>query len=75
VIALRRVRDAVFKAPVKIGDEVRVSSTVAGVRPVDEGTELVECRWRILNQDDRLVALAVVELLCHRTPVREPVLI
>jgi 3-hydroxybutyryl-CoA dehydratase len=75
VVALRRVREAVFKAPVKIGDEVRVASTVSAVRPIDEETELVECRWRVLNQDDRLVVLATVELVCRRVPVPEPVLI
>jgi 3-hydroxybutyryl-CoA dehydratase len=69
VIALRRVRDAVFKAPVKIGDQVRVSSEVLASRPIDEETELVECRWRVLNQDDRLVVLATVELVCRVAPV------
>ena len=75
VIALRRVRDAVFKAPVKIGDSVRLSSTVSATRPIDDSTELVECRWRVLNQDDRLVVRATVELVCRRAPVPEPVLI
>jgi acyl dehydratase len=75
VIALRRVRDAVFKAPVKIGDQVRVSSEVVATRPIDEETELEECRWRVLNQDDRLVVLATVELVCRTAPVPEPVLI
>jgi 3-hydroxybutyryl-CoA dehydratase len=75
VIALRRVRDAVFKSPVKIGDSVRVSGMVSAVRPIDDETELAECRWRVLNQDDRLVVLATVELVCRRVPVPEPVLI
>jgi acyl dehydratase len=75
VIALRRVRDAVFKSPVKIGDSVRVSGMVSAVRPIDDETELAECRWRVLNQDDRLVVLATVELVCRRVPVLEPVLI
>jgi acyl dehydratase len=75
VIALRSVRNAVFKAPVKIGDEVRVASSVSARRPIDDETELVECRWRVLNQDDRLVVLATVELVCRRVRVSEPVLI
>jgi 3-hydroxybutyryl-CoA dehydratase len=75
VIALRRVRDAVFKAPVKIGDSVRVSGTVSATRGIDDSTELVECRWRVLNQDDRVVVLATVELVCRRAAVPEPVLI
>jgi 3-hydroxybutyryl-CoA dehydratase len=75
VIALRRVREAVFKAPVKIGDEVHVDGSVLGLRPVDDSSGLVECRWRVLNQDERLVVLATVELVWRRVPAPQPVLI
>jgi 3-hydroxybutyryl-CoA dehydratase len=75
VIALRRVREAVFKAPVRIGDEVHVSGSVTSLRPVDDSTGLVECRWRVLNQEDRLVVLATVELVWRRVLAPEPVLI
>jgi 3-hydroxybutyryl-CoA dehydratase len=75
IVALRRVRDAVFKAPVRIGDEVGVSGEITGLRPIDDGTGLVECRWRVLNQDGKLVVLATVELVWRRVRVPEPVLI
>lgn len=65
VVALRRVRDAVFKQPVKIGDVIRTESETAGTRRVDDEHELVEVRLRVLNQDDRLVARATLELLCR----------
>jgi 3-hydroxybutyryl-CoA dehydratase len=75
VVALRRVGDAVFKAPVKIGDEVHVDGAVSALRPIDDATGLVECRWRVLNQDGKLVVLATVELVWRRVSVPEPVLI
>jgi 3-hydroxybutyryl-CoA dehydratase len=65
VVALRRVRDAVFKRPVKIGDVIRAEDTTIGTRRVDDEHELVEVRLRITNQDDRLVLSATLELLCR----------
>lgn len=65
VVALRRVRDAVFKQPVKIGDSVRVEGHIASVRRVDDEHELVETELRVLNQDDRLVARLKAELYCR----------
>ena len=75
VVALRRVGDAVFKTPVRIGDEVHVDGAVTALRPVDDETGLVECRWRVVNQDGRLVVLATVELVWRRVLAPEPVLI
>jgi acyl dehydratase len=75
IVALRRVGDAVFKAPVKIGDSVHVEGEVAGLRSIDGDNGLVECRWRVLNQDGKLVVRASVELVWRRVRVPEPVLI
>ena len=75
VVALRRVGDAVFKAPVRIGDSVHVEGEIAGLRPIDEENGLVECRWRVLNQDGKLVVRATVELVWRKVGVPEPVLI
>jgi 3-hydroxybutyryl-CoA dehydratase len=75
VVALRRVREAVFKAPVRIDDEVHVDGTISALREIDDSTGLVECRWRVLNQDGKLVVLATVELVWRRVSVPEPVLI
>jgi acyl dehydratase len=75
IVALRRVGDAVFKAPVKIGDSVHVEGELAGLREIDDANGLVDCRWRVLNQDGKLVVRASVELVWRRVSVPEPVLI
>jgi acyl dehydratase len=63
VLALRGVRDVVFKRPVKIGDTVHVEGEMEELRPLHDGTGLVTCNWRILNQRGRLVARASVDVL------------
>jgi acyl dehydratase len=75
IVALRRVGDAVFKAPVRIGDTVHVEGEVAGTREIDDENGLVECRSRVVNQDGRLVARASIELLWRRARVAEPILL
>jgi 3-hydroxybutyryl-CoA dehydratase len=69
VLALRRVGEAVFKLPVRIGDSIHVEGQVVGTREVDDETELVEHRWRVLNQDGRMVLRMNVEVVCRRDPV------
>ena len=63
VIALRRVGDAVFKQPVKIGDALRVEGKITALKELDAEQGLVETSLRILNQDGRLVVRASVELV------------
>lgn len=63
VVALRRVGDAVFKQPVKIGDTVRVEGKISALSRLDDQHGLVETTLRILNQDGRLVARLRAELL------------
>jgi len=63
VVALRRVGDAVFKQPVKIGDTVHVEGEITALTELDPEHGLVETRWRILNQRGRLVARASAELV------------
>jgi 3-hydroxybutyryl-CoA dehydratase len=65
VVALRSVRDAVFKRPVKIGDMIRVDGETIASQEVDGGHELVDVRLRVVNQDDQLVLRARLELLCR----------
>jgi 3-hydroxybutyryl-CoA dehydratase len=75
VVALRRVGDAVFKQPVKIGDTVHVEGEVARTRVLDDQQGLVELRWKVLNQHGRLVLRATVEVVWRRDtmpPVEEP---
>ena len=73
VVALRRIVDAAFKRPVRLGDTIRVSGTVDTVRDLDGDAGLVTLAWRILNQNDQAVARARVEVLWRRdAPVDDP---
>jgi 3-hydroxybutyryl-CoA dehydratase len=63
VVALRRVGDAVFKRPVKIGDALRVEGKITALKELDPETGLVETVLRILNQDSRLLVRVTVELV------------
>jgi len=63
VVALRRVGDAVFKQPVKIGDTVHVEGQIVRTREVDSEHGLVEARLRIVNQGGRLAVRTDVELV------------
>ena len=68
VVALRGLESAMFKRPVAIGDTIRVRCRVEGTRPLDDANELVELAFRVVNQDDRAVALARIHAVCRRAP-------
>ena len=68
VVALRKVGDAVFKAPVKIGDTVHVEGEVTKARELDDEHGLVECRWKVVNQDAKTVLRVAVEVVWRREP-------
>jgi 3-hydroxybutyryl-CoA dehydratase len=68
VVALRKVGDAVFKAPVRIGDSIRVEGEVTKTRELDDEHGLVECRWKVLNQDDKMVLRVNVEVVWRAEP-------
>ena len=63
VLALRRVRDVVFKRPVRLGDTIRVEGEIASV---DETTGVVGVALRVLGAGDRLVMRAVLEVVWRR---------
>ena len=67
VVALRRVGDVVFKRPVKLGDTLRVSGKVLELSAVGEEAGLVAFAWNVLNQDERVVTRARVEVLWRAT--------
>jgi acyl dehydratase len=63
IVAMRRIENAVFKRPVRIGDTIRVE---AKLLREDDGRGVEAWEWRVLNQRDRLVARAVVEAVVRR---------
>lgn len=63
IVALRRVNDAVFKQPVKIGDTLHVAGEIVRTQRLDDEHGLVEARLRIVNQAGRLVVRTNVELV------------
>ena len=69
VLALRRVSDATFKRPVHFGDTLRVQGRVTDVAPVSDDAGLVTLAWSVVNQDERAVCRAKVEVLWKRDAV------
>ena len=66
VVALRRVADAVFKRPVRLGDTIRVRGVVTGLDPVSDDAGLVTLAWTIVNQEGKTVVRARVEVVWRR---------
>jgi 3-hydroxybutyryl-CoA dehydratase len=66
VVALRRVADATFKRPVRLGDTIRVQGRIAETTDVGEDAGLVAFAWSVVNQDERVVCRARVEVLWRR---------
>lgn len=69
VVALRRVADVVFKQPVRLGDAIRTEGAMGAVRDLDDEHALVELKLRVLNQHDRLVMRATLEVVWRRAEV------
>lgn len=63
VVALRALREVVFKRAVVLDEEIRVVGKVAALRPVGEDAGLVTLAWRILDSAERLCCRAQVDVL------------
>jgi acyl dehydratase len=68
VVALRRISDATFKSPVRLGDTIRVHTRISEVRPLDEGFGIVGMKWKVVNQEGITALRARAEVLWRRTP-------
>jgi 3-hydroxybutyryl-CoA dehydratase len=66
VLALRAVRDATFKRPVRLGDTIRVEGRIAALRPIATGAGLVTFAWTVTDQRGRAACRAQVEVLWGR---------
>ena len=69
VVALRRVGDVVFKRPVKLGDTLRVTGKVLETSVVGDEAGLVGFAWNVVNQEERVVTRAGVDVLWRRDGV------
>jgi acyl dehydratase len=67
VLALRRVREVVFKRPVRLGDTIHVEGSEDERRPVADDRALATWNWRIVNQHGDLVCRMQIEAVV-RTP-------
>jgi 3-hydroxybutyryl-CoA dehydratase len=66
IIALRRVSDAVFKRPVRLGDTISVDGRIERTQPIGELTGLVVCGLTIVNQAGQTVARVAIDLIWQR---------
>jgi 3-hydroxybutyryl-CoA dehydratase len=65
VVALRRVRDVVFKRPVRFGDTIAVDGQIKALSELDEATGLVSVALSICVEG-RTVARATVDVIWAR---------
>jgi 3-hydroxybutyryl-CoA dehydratase len=66
VVALRQVSQATFKRPVRFGDTIHVEGRIAELSDAAEDAGLVTFAWNVVNQDDRVVCRARVDVLWRR---------
>jgi 3-hydroxybutyryl-CoA dehydratase len=67
VIALRRISSATFKAPVKIGDTISLTTKIVSRKAIDEHIGVVGTRWEVANQAGKIVALLTADVLWRRS--------
>ena len=63
VVALRALREVVFKRPVRFGDAIHVAGLVDAVRGFGDAAGLVTLAWRVVNADNELCCRANVDVL------------
>lgn len=63
VVALRAIREVVFKRPVRLGDTVHAAAEVVSVQPLDDQVGLVALGLHVRNQSGATAVRARFELL------------
>jgi len=63
LVALRRIRDAVFKRPVPVGSDISVALEIERLRPFQAGLGQVDCRLTVTDSEGRVAVRALVEVL------------
>jgi 3-hydroxybutyryl-CoA dehydratase len=69
VLALRRVKNVVYKNPVRFGDTIQVQGIVAKLQPFSDDVGMVVGRWKIVNQHDVTCLKMELEALWGREPI------
>ncbi|MEA2467307.1 MAG: hypothetical protein QOJ57_1433 [Thermoleophilaceae bacterium] len=68
IAALRRLKNVVWKAPVRFGDTIRVEGHVTGLRAYSDEVGLLNGRWKVVNQDGGVVMKMEIDALIRRLP-------
>ena len=50
VVALRRLKNVVYKEPVRFGDTIHVRGTIEAMKPLGDEVGLVQATWKVINQ-------------------------
>ena len=66
IVALRRVKNVVYKTPVRFGDTVHVEGKLNRLEPVDDEVGMVSARWKMVNQDSETCLKMEFETLWRR---------
>lgn len=66
VIALRKVKNVVYKTPVRFGDTVHVRGRLEKLQPFNDEMGLVSARWKLVNQDLETCVKMEFEMLWKR---------
>jgi 3-hydroxybutyryl-CoA dehydratase len=73
VVALRQISQATFKRPVCFGDTIHVEGRVAELLPGAGDAGLAVFAWNVVNQEDKVVCRARVDVLWQRDAAVEAV--
>lgn len=72
IVALRRVRDATFKRPVRLGDTIHVDGRISSASPLDDRSGLVSVALDVVGEQQRTVMRASVDLIWRRDHAPAP---
>jgi 3-hydroxybutyryl-CoA dehydratase len=68
VVALRRLRNVVFKRPTRLNDKIHVEAVVTSSREVGPDLALVGLRWIVRNAAEQTLLRASIEVLWNTAP-------
>ncbi|MGN6664380.1 MAG: MaoC family dehydratase [Solirubrobacterales bacterium] len=68
VLALRRLRNVVFKRPTRFGDKIHVDAAVIDGRELTPEIALVTLRWIVRNSEEQTLLRASIEVLWSTRP-------